>query len=105
MELLTVTEPLAKPGEINAEPFDRYTFGHLAAGVLLGLARVPAVPVIALAMGWEVVERSLKNRLPSWFPYSTQDTIENAVVDIAAVLVGWWVFRKWQGKTVLPGKA
>lgn len=99
-----MSQPTARSGEPNADAFDRYTFGHLAAGVLLGLARARALPVIVLALGWEIIERPLKNALPSWFPYSSQDTPENAIVDAAAVLIGWWVFKRWQGKTTLPSR-
>jgi hypothetical protein len=83
----------AQPGEINHDVVDRYTLGHVAAGLLFGLGRVPWWAALALAVGWELVERPLKDQYPHAFPYSSQDTVANAVGDIVAVMAGWGVIK------------
>ena len=83
----------ALPGEINHAWVDRYTIGHFAVGTLAGLGRVPWWATIGGAVLWELVERPLKNHLPRWFPFSTQDTIGNAIVDILAVTAGWGLIK------------
>ena len=83
----------AKPGEINHATFDRFTIGHAAIGALMGLSRVPPGWAAAVAIGWEIVERPLKNALPSMFPHSTQDTPQNAVADALAMLAAYWFIR------------
>lgn len=88
-----MTEPLAQPGEINHGAVDRYTAGHFSVGVLMGLGRISFWPTALVAVGWELVERPLKNAYPGAFPYSTQDTTTNAVADIVAMMLGWWVFK------------
>lgn len=83
----------ARPGEINGDPLDRYTIGHFAAGVLLGLGRVPLGWTIVLAIGWELVERPLKDAYPGLFPHASQDTFANAALDATAVVAGWGTMR------------
>jgi hypothetical protein len=39
---------------------DKYTLAHYAFGVVLGAARLPWWAALAVAIGWEVVERPLK---------------------------------------------
>lgn len=80
---------LALPGEINGGPFDRFTLVHFASGVALRAAGVPFWATIVVAIGWELVENSLKDDLPDFFPNATHDVASNAVVDVAAMLAGW----------------
>lgn len=95
----------AAPGEINGDAFDRYTLGHLAAGVLLGLGRVPLPAALVVAVGWELLENPLKNAVPSAFPHSTHDSFKNAAVDAAAVMLGWAAMRSLpKPKQALPAE-
>jgi hypothetical protein len=81
------------PGEINYEPIDRYTVPHAAAGVVLGAARLPLWAVALVAVGWELVERPLKDAHPSLFPRQSQDSLANAAVDALAMVGGWALWR------------
>jgi len=94
-------QPPAQPGEINHASVDRYTIGHLSAGVLLGLGRAPFWLALAGAIGWEIAEHPLKNKWPKAFPASPHDTIGNAAADAAAVMLGWWLFDYWNRKKPL----
>lgn len=86
-------QPSAKPGEINGDAVDRFTLGHFAAGVLMGLGRVPMPAVVVAAIGWEFIENPLKAAYPGAFPHASRDSIPNAVVDAAAVLAGYALIR------------
>jgi hypothetical protein len=81
--------PLAQPGEVNYDTFDRYTWAHLAIGVFYGALQLHLLWVFVLALGGELVENGLKAKLPFIFPHATADTLRNSVGDIAAVLAGW----------------
>jgi hypothetical protein len=83
----------AQPGEINGDMFDRFTIGHLAIGVLLGLVRAPWWVALPVAIGWELAENPLKDRFPKLFPHASHDTPANAVADVAAVTAGWASMR------------
>ena len=86
----------AEPGEINHAVVDRFTIAHFAVGVLMGAGRMPWWGALAIAVGWELVERPLKRSAPQIFPHATQDTVQNAVGDAVAMMAGW---VSWQ---VLP---
>ena len=93
-----MADVIAKPGEINGDAVDRFTLAHLAAGAVLGGLRVPLLIVVAVALGWELVERPLKRNYPKAFPHASQDTAQNAIVDAAAVIAGAVFMRKMVGK-------
>jgi hypothetical protein len=82
-----------KPNPVNRKPIDRFTLAHAAVGLLLGLGRVKAPAVAALAVGWELVENPLKDRYPQVFPHPSHDTAANATCDALAVLAGWALGR------------
>lgn len=85
-----MTQPVAIDG-INANAIDRFTFVHAAVGGVCGASGLP-FPLVAFgAVGWELVERPLKDRFPNMFPHSTQDTTVNALFDALAVMGGWWL--------------
>lgn len=73
---------------------DRFTLAHAGVGAVYGLLGFGWAPVVALAIGWELLERPLKNALPGAFPHATQDTAANALMDAAAVITAWWVVRR-----------
>lgn len=83
----------ALPGEINGDAFDRFTVGHAAVGVIMGLARAPWWAAIGVAIGWELIENPLKDRFPRVFPHATHDRFVNAATDAAAMVAGWAAIR------------
>ena len=83
----------ALPGEINYPLVDRWTVGHAALGSVLGLIKMPAWATITIAVGWEIIERPLKNQFPDMFPHSTQDTFANSLMDAIAVIGAWGLMR------------
>lgn len=84
----------AKPGELNYALVDRYTAAHGAWGFLLAAGRIPLGYTIAFAVGWELLERPLKDAFPKLFPYRTQDSFQNAAGDALAMVAGWFVWKK-----------
>lgn len=85
--------PVAKKGEVNYPFIDRFTLAHCMIGFAYGWFELGLVMVIFLAVFWEFVENPLKARLPFIFPHATADTLQNAVGDTLAVLLGWQVSR------------
>ena len=81
----------ALPGEINHGPVDRWTAGHVAVGVGLGLFRVPWWAALGTALIWELVENPLKKHVFRSMVGSTQDTFINSAVDVVALMAGWGV--------------
>ncbi len=75
-------------------PVDRYTVGHAAVGVLMGLGGFPWRAAILVSVGWEFLEHFLKDEVPHLFPGGgTQDTLVNSAMDSAAMLAGYAVMR------------
>lgn len=86
-----MSQPTASLGTINGDPADRFTIAHGIGGVFIGLTNAPIGAAIALAIGWEVLERYLKDRMPEAFPHPSQDRLQNSILDACAVLIGWGV--------------
>jgi hypothetical protein len=84
----TIDNP-AKPGEINYHLFDRYTIAHGCVGVGLGVMRAKWWQALLFTIGWEIIETPLKRAFPRAFPYSSEDSLANAVGDSMAVMAGW----------------
>lgn len=84
---------VAHRGEINGEATDRFTLVHGAFGVIMGAIGVPMFAAVGVAIGWEFLERPLKDAFPQAFPHASQDRIPNAVCDAAAMITGWGVGR------------
>ncbi|HVV50168.1 MAG TPA: hypothetical protein VHO06_10950 [Polyangia bacterium] len=80
---------MARPGEINYAPFDRYSLFHGLVGLAAGLVGLGFWPMLGIAVGWEIVEHVLKNLVPAVFAYPTQDTLANSVGDVLSALYGW----------------
>lgn len=85
----------ARPGEVNYDPVDRFTFAHVGVGAAYRLLGMPFWGAALLGIGWELLERPLRVRgvLRKLKPdaYRYQDTAENALVDALAVMGGWWL--------------
>lgn len=90
-----VPQSQAQPGDVNGDAVDRFTLGHAAVGAVYGLLDMPWPLAVALAVGWEFVERPLKDEYPKLFPYSSQDSTENAVFDTIAVLTGYSAAKRY----------
>ena len=84
----------AGPGEINHAFFDLYSWAHGAVGVIGALMlSLGFWPMLGIAIAWEIVEHLLKNMMPAFFPYPTQDTLANATGDVVSAMVGWSLGR------------
>jgi hypothetical protein len=85
----------AVPGEVNYDPVDLYTLGHIAVGAVLNVVGVPFWGAAAVGVGWELLERPAQVRklLQIAHPkaYYHQDTAANALWDAAATMGGWWL--------------
>jgi hypothetical protein len=86
-------QPTATFG-INHSAVDRFTLAHGALGAAFGFVRAPVWATLVWALGWEIIERPLKDRWPHLFPHATQDTAINSIVDAAAGMAGWWAGEK-----------
>jgi hypothetical protein len=94
---------VAGPGEINGNPVDRYTIGHAAFGVLMGLGRVPWYGALGVAVGWEFLEHWLKDHVPRAFPNATQDTLANSTFDAIAMMLGWGAIKALPSQAPVDG--
>ena len=86
----------ARPGEVNHDFVDRFTFVHAAIGVAYAFLGLGLASTVALAIGWELVENPVKSCMPRLFPHASKDTLRNAVGDTLAVPAGWSVTRLLQ---------
>jgi len=68
---------------------DRYSIGHYAVGVLMGLGRFPWWLALGLSIGWELVEDGLKSNLPAVFPDARPEALNNHFTDIVFNMLGW----------------
>ena len=83
----------AKRGELNYALADRYTAAHGAVGFILGAGRFSLPAAVAFAVGWEFLERPLKDNFPNLFPSGTQDSAQNAAGDAVAMVGGFLLWR------------
>lgn len=83
----------ARPGEVNFEPIDHWTWGHAAVGAGANALGAPFWATALFAVGWELFERPVRIRAvaQSIAPesYAGQDTAENALWDAMFTMVGW----------------
>lgn len=95
---------MARPGEINYPPVDRYSLAHGLIGVAAGLAGFGFWPTVGIAVGWEILEHVLKNLVPALFAYPSQDTLVNSLGDVISTMLGWAVATAIrQRREQLPG--
>jgi len=83
-------------------PVDRFTLGHAMVGFLASLAGVPWWGTLGFAIGWEIVENPLKRAVPGVFPQAIPDTLENAALDVAAMMAGFGAARLIPPEKKLP---
>lgn len=84
----------ARPGEVNYPVVDRFTLLHAGFGALLSILGASRNQTLAVAIGWELLERPLKRSMPQIFPNSTQDTIANMIGDAIAMKLGYLAMEK-----------
>ena len=84
----------ARPGEVNYPVVDRFTLIHAGFGALLSIMGASRNQALAVAIGWELIERPLKRTMPQIFPHSTQDTIPNMAGDAIANYLGYLAMEK-----------
>lgn len=77
----------------NEAMLDRFTIGHVAAGTMFALARVPWWATLASAVVWELAENMLKHKMPKLFPSGIKDSWAHAAVDVAAVMTGYGAIK------------
>ncbi|HEY4394058.1 MAG TPA: hypothetical protein VGP64_08350 [Polyangia bacterium] len=86
-----MSQRMARPGEINYAPVDRYSLAHGLIGVAAGLAGFGFWQTVGIAVGWEILEHVLKNLVPALFAYPSQDTLVNSFGDVISTMLGWAV--------------
>lgn len=89
-----IAEAVAGKNEINGPLFDRFSLLHAGSGAVLRMAGAKFTTTLAVAIGWELLERPLKRRYPEAFPHATQDTVQNAVGDVFSMLLGWKIAER-----------
>ncbi len=83
---------------INAAPVDRWTTLHVASGVGLGAVGLPWWSALGISVVFEVVENLVQPSIPSVFKGSADnDSLENSVIDTAALMLGWFVANTIRG--------
>lgn len=78
---------------INSQPVDRFTLLHVLSGAVAAGARLSPLTVVTLAIGWEFLERPLKQKYRSYFPHPSQDTFANATLDAGAMIATYYLVR------------
>lgn len=86
-------QPLAAPNAANGRPFDRFSLLHFAGGAVMGMLDFRPAPALAAAIGWDVLERPLKDFFPQFFPVATQDSPRHVMCDVACVMTGYTVIQ------------
>lgn len=77
--------------DINESAVDRYTSAHAGIGVLLAKLGTPWWGALLGSIAWEGVENYVKRRNAQLFPYSSEDSWQNATMDTLAVMLGYAV--------------
>lgn len=87
------------PGlRINEAPIDRWTSVHVASGSILGLLGTPWWGALGISTAFEIVENIVQPHVPSVFAGSADsDSLENSVLDTAALMLGWFVADTFMG--------
>jgi|TARA_R110000824_G_scaffold93519_8_gene226116 hypothetical protein len=78
---------------INHKPVDRFTLVHALSGVIAAKLGLQPSTVIVIAIGWELLERPLKRKYPTFFPHPSQDTLINASLDAGAMVGAYYLAR------------
>ncbi len=89
--------------QANRTGFDRFTLGHLACGLIIGLMGAGFWTTAIAAAGWEIIETPIKYALPGIFPVPTPDSFTNASVDALAWIVGWGIIQLFPKDPRLAG--
>ena len=76
---------------INHAAVDRFTLAHLAGGYVARIFGLAPAPAAIIAVLWESSEDFLKTTYPDAFPNATHDSKANALADLAAFGVGYWL--------------
>jgi hypothetical protein len=80
--------------------FDGTAVVQAVAGMLLGVARVRLVPIILLAVGWEVAEALVDSCAPLGFLAPVRELLRPAPGDVLSTLGGWMLGRlvRWSDR-------
>src|SRR5207237_6787406 len=84
-----IAQPTAGPGAVNHAFVDVFSLVHLAGGVVMGALGLRFLPMLVLAVGWELAEHILKDCIPRVFVHPSQDTLLNSTGDVLVSLLGW----------------
>lgn len=81
--------------EISA--VDPWTAVHLSAGLSMGLLDVGFWEMLVVNVGYELLENYVQRREvgKTFFGVSTPEHPANAVVDVVAVMAGWYLGQRW----------
>ena len=75
---------------MNEAMFDTWSWGHIALGFVCKRAGFSFPTVLVIAIGWELIEPSLKTSNPDLFPHPSIDSNANKFGDILSVLLGYY---------------
>lgn len=68
---------------------DRYSIGHYAFGLIMGLGRLPWWAALGVSIGYELVEDGIKKLSPTLFPDARPEALNNHFTDIVFNMAGW----------------
>lgn len=78
----------------NIDPVDLFTIKHVGSGIFWG--QFAPLPIVAAgAVAFEILERPAKQYFGKYFPVRGQDTMENSIMDVVAVVAGAYVSQKF----------
>ncbi len=92
-------ESEARAAKLGTQPaFDKYSVGHIAAGVAYASAGMSAWQALAAHGVWEAMESPVKLEYPSIFPTPEIDTPRNIAGDLLSAMIGWQAWETVMGK-------
>lgn len=86
-----------------SKSYDDYTWAHVFAGMVLACLNVKPGLMLALAIGFEVIEEPIKQETRIFGKEPMIETEENQLIDVGAVIAGYGaieILRKPAGVTV-----
>lgn len=92
--------PALPVSNVNGDPIDCFTVSHAGWGMVYQQAGFTPGQAAFVGLLWDVfAEPWLKERFPNAFPFPSQDSVSNILVDTAATLVGYELSRRYLQKT------
>lgn len=79
---------------VNKNIVDRYTYGHFGVGMFIGAWNAPEWLAVLIAVGYEIIEHPIKQKLSNIFPTKTDESFKNAAMDAVTMYAGYKIVKE-----------